>query len=192
VADNVIWMGPGVGESDFAHGVNLNEFATNVTITGNEVYGTGLRLARGVFSLTNPSLVSGTVDGNRFYGAPVEAQPLTLGVNVEAALTGRPVARFVLEDERSGDAKRTNTKTVRVVIEGGEDTAAWLLSETDVRMPGADDPRWRSEKPAQLDLSEGDTVKRVVLWRKLEDGTVSNRPEVATIELLRGEVVAGG
>jgi hypothetical protein len=31
-----------------------------------------------------------------------------------------------------------------------------------------------------------------VLWRKLGDGTVSNRPEVATVELLRSQVVASG
>jgi hypothetical protein len=185
IADNVIWMGPQVGESDFAHGINLNEFATNVTITGNEVYGTDTRLARGVYSLSNPNLTSGTVTGNRFFGAPLEAGPLVIGENVVAGLTGQPVILFALEDEGSGKRSRSGTKTVRVVIEGGEDAAAWLLSETQVRMPDPADPLWQTTKPQTLQLSEGEGVKRIVLWRKLADGTVSNRPEVAVIEFNR-------
>jgi hypothetical protein len=94
------------------------------------------------------------------------------------------VTRFVLGDERSRLQTRTNSPRVAVTIEGGGDAIGWLLSETQVRMPAADDPRWLTTRPTALDLSADDGVKRVLLWRTLPDGTVSTRPEVATIEIV--------
>jgi len=183
LASNVIWMSPNNGADDFANAIQLDEEAREVQIEGNEVYGTATRLARGVFDLPNPNVSSGSVSGNRFYGAPLSPGPLQVGSNLIAPLTGKPVTRFALEDASTRATDRTSASPVHVTIEGGEDTAAWLLSEAQVRMPAADDPRWRAQKPATFDLSDGDGVKRVVLWRKLADGTVSTRPEVATIEL---------
>jgi hypothetical protein len=183
LADNVIWMSPNNGADDFANAIQLDEEARDVRIEGNEVYGTGTRLARGVFDLPNPNLSSGTVAGNRFYGAPLSPGPLQIGTNLIAPLTGQPVTRFALEDDRSTVPNPTSSAPVRVIIEGGEDTDAWLLSETQVSVPAVDDLRWQPLKPATFNLSDGDGVKRVVLWRKLVDGTISSRPEVATIEL---------
>jgi nitrous oxidase accessory protein NosD len=183
LANNVIWMSPGNGTDDFANAIQLDEEARDVRIEDNEIYGTGTRLARGVFDLPNPNLTSGMVAGNRFYGAPLSPGPLQVGDNLIAPLTGKPITHFALQEDRSGMQNSTGSPPVQVVIEGGEDTAAWLLSETQVRLPAPDDPRWQAARPAVFDPSKGDGVKRVLLWRKLADGTVSTRPEVATIDI---------
>jgi hypothetical protein len=181
IADNVIWMPPGAG-SDFANGIELDENAFDVQITGNDVYGTGIGHATGVFALPYPQGSSGMIAGNRFFGAPLTPGPLQVGGNVIQPLTGQPVTLFALGDPGSATPLATTTQQVRVTIEGGADSGAWLLSETDVRMPAADDPRWQLAPPPTFVLSDGVGVKRVILWRKLADGTVSNRPEVAVIE----------
>jgi hypothetical protein len=183
IADNVIWMSPGNGDNDFANAIQLDELAYQIQITGNAVYGTGTRLSRGVFALPYPQGSSGTVEGNRFFGAPLTPGPLQVGANVTADLTGKPVTLFVLQDAGSGRQGTTSSRQVQVQIEGAGDATAWLLSETDVQMPPVNDPRWQTTKPTTLTLSDGNGVKRVLLWRKLGDGTVGNRPEVAMIEL---------
>jgi nitrous oxidase accessory protein NosD len=185
LADNVIWMSPNNGADDFANGIQLDEEARDVRIQGNEVYGTGTRLSLGVFDLPNPALTSGTVTGNRFYGAPLSAGPLQVGDNLIAPLTGKPVTRFILADERPAVPDAASSPHVVVSLDGGEDAVAWLLSETQVHIPAPDDPHWQTAKPAAFDLSPDDGVKRVLLWRKLPDGTVSTRPEVATVELIQ-------
>jgi hypothetical protein len=92
----------------------------------------------------------------------------------------------LLSDTTSLAHDKTSGKTVNVTIQGGEDATAWLLSETQVHVPAADDPAWQTTIPASFTLSDGNEVKRVMLWRKLADGTVCNRPEMATIELAQG------
>jgi hypothetical protein len=187
IANNVIWMAPGNGDSDWAWAMQIDEYSLNAQLTGNEVYGTGTGHARGVESLTNPSLVSGAVANNLFVGAPLpDAGALTLSGNTVQSVTGQPVTSFTLEDAISAAADKTGAKTVSVNIGGGDDATAWLLSETQVHVPAVDDPAWQTTKPTSFTLSDGNEVKRVMLWRKLADDSVSNRPEMATIELAQG------
>jgi Periplasmic copper-binding protein (NosD) len=183
IAGNVIWMPPGAG-TDFADGIELDENAFNVQITGNDVYGTGLGHAAGVFALPYPQASSGMIAGNRFFGAPLTPGPLQVGDNLIQPLTGQPVTLFALGAPSAAGPAVTTAQQVPVTIEGGVDAVAWLLSETDTRMPAADDPGWQSTMPTTFTLSDGAGVKRVILWRKLADGTVSDRPEVAVIELM--------